>query len=119
MNSIFLGVLAIYASPSVPLGIGWWKLLQTRSEGNSMSWLVPAGATSSLVWLLMGSVFPNLWGAYYGHLRFAIIDGNFIAMLLAAIAAFSARPRLQIWVGGASLMLAFIWAFVASIKATL
>lgn len=117
MNTAYCEAFAIYASPSIPLGIGWWRALRSQPVGTG--WVVPAVATISLAWLLVGSLFPTYWGPSYGHLRSAIIDGNFVAMLLAAVAAFSSRLKLQTWTGSACLMLALVWAFVASINATI
>ena len=35
MNPAYLGALAIYASPSIPLGAGWWRLVRTEHQGIS------------------------------------------------------------------------------------
>lgn len=118
MNFTYTEMLLVYASPCIPLGIGWWRLLRARIPDGLWSMLAPGTTTMSLLWLLLGSVVPSLWGAYYGHIRFAIIDGNFIVMILAAIIAFASGAKRQPWVGAASLMLALIWAFVAAINAT-
>src|SRR6185437_9295762 len=109
MNSVYWEALAIYATPSIPLGIGWWKFLRSQTQRSGAGWIVPAVATISLAWLLIGSLFPSYWGPFYGYLRTAIIDGNFVVMLLAAVAAFSSKPKLQMWIGVACLMLALVW----------
>jgi len=79
-----------------------------------MTWISLSVATASLFWLVLGSVFPSLWGAYYGHMRFVVVDGNFLIALSAALVAVSRKQG--IWTVAACLMLALIWAFVAAIN---
>jgi hypothetical protein len=94
--------------------VGWWKLTHSQNQTARRTWILLTVATASLFWLLLGSLFPSLWGAYYGHLRFAVIDGNFLGMLIATV--FSVLRNQRFWTGAGCLMLALIWAFVAAIN---
>jgi hypothetical protein len=98
--------------------MAWWRLRFSSPSDRPLQWLIPTAATVSLSWLLVGSLYPAVVGGPYGWQRTAIVDGNFALMFIAAVGAFSARPKMQVWTGWACIMLGLIWAFVAAINAT-
>jgi len=112
MSPQFWEALAVYAPPVLPLSIGWWKLLRRRSQVKPTHWLIPALATASMAWLLLGCFFPFWFGPSYTNLRFGIIAGNFLLVIVVAFMAFTRRPKPQPWIGIACLMLSSVWAFL-------
>ena len=85
---------------------------------SSAEWFIPTVATFNLSWLLIGSFYPAVVGEHFGWLRTVIVYGNFALMFIAAIGAFSARPKMQGRTGCACILLDLIWAFVSAINAS-
>lgn len=114
MSETYSVALAVYATPALPLGVSWWNWARSRGAVLSRDHVSLSFATGSLVWLLLGSLFPKLWGPYYSTFRSMVIDGNFLGMLVAAAASEWSKERF--WTGAGSLSLALIWAFIAAIN---
>ena len=117
MNITSEQLVFVYALPAVPLACGWWRFSEASKRGETGNPVAAIACSVSLVWLLLGCAFPVILGSYYSHFRFVVIDGNFVAMMVAALVALSVRPKRQILIGISCISLAMIWAFIAALNA--
>ena|SRR5271165_2327121 len=91
-----------------------------------LGWLIPrtsllrllllAVATASYLWLVLGVVFPALLLDYYSIGRFAILDGNFLLMLVCIVFAFRGNERRKAAFISACVVTALMWSVEAAIN---
>ncbi len=108
--------LAFDFSPIVPIAIAWVGVSRETQRLTRWTILPLVAVTASLFWLALSLISPAALGPTYSNVRFAIIDANFIAMMLAAIAAFSRMPKARVSTGIACALMGLIWSFIAAIN---
>lgn len=111
-------IWALLVAPVILAAIGWIVYLR-RPAAVRPAYLAPLiCVTVSVTWLLVSFRIPAVLGGSYSHWRFAVIDGNFVLMLLASIAAFSNTTRLKLPVGAACVLTTILWSFIGAMNAT-
>lgn len=110
---------ALLIAPLILAVIGWALYLR-RPRAVRPAYLAPLiCVTLSVTWLLVSLRVPSVLGGSYSHWRFTVIDGNFVLMLLASIAAFSNATKLRLPVGAACVLTTILWSFIGAMNASL
>jgi hypothetical protein len=113
----YVVLVALDSLPILLVAIGWVLAIRSADIGRwSHLWPLIV-VTVSVFWLDGGLTWPSLWGASYSHVRFAILDGNFLAMLGAVLGSFRGKSRSLISTRIAASVLALAWAFLSAINA--
>lgn len=118
VHTVYWVLLFLLIVPAILLAIGWTGYLRQRPSVRLTQLLPLFCASISLSWLLLGLKLPFVLGSSYSHWRFAIIDGNFILMLLSSIAAFNNRLAFRMPVGTACVLTTILWSFIGAINAS-
>ncbi|HUA92634.1 MAG TPA: hypothetical protein VL991_08715 [Terracidiphilus sp.] len=107
--------MALFSSPAVPLAFAWLRL--ARGARNALDLVLTAVATVSLCWFDAAVMNIRFLGSLYGISHYAIIGGNWIAVLVCGVVSFafsrsvSARAQ-RIATGVACLLLFAEWSFL-------
>jgi hypothetical protein len=107
--------MALFSSPAVPLAFAWRRL--ACGARNALDLVLTAAATLSLCWFDAAVVNIRFLGALYGSSHYAIIGGNWIAVLVCGVVSFafsrSAPARAQRIATGLACLLLFVeWSFL-------
>jgi hypothetical protein len=116
MNLLQLEFVATFASPSIPLGFGWWKLLHTRSDATWATRIAAILSSISLFWLLLEWPFHWMLGPDYSKLRYGLIEGNLVLMIAAGALAVLGRGKGRWLIAFASILVGALWFFVGAIN---
>jgi hypothetical protein len=73
-------------------------------------------ATGSYVWVVLAMKFPLFLAESYSTSRFAIIDVNFVVMVVCSIAAFRGKERRKDLLGFACILTALVWSVVGAVN---
>jgi hypothetical protein len=107
---------AVFASPAIPLAYVWRRLAVSSRVATMVEILPLAAATLSTIWFDAAVANWRFLGGLYGQLHYVILDGNFVAVSLAALLSFfsSFSPvtrRQRLTAGIACLMLTLEWGW--------
>jgi hypothetical protein len=118
VHQFYWVVWFLLIAPAILLVIGWAGYFRHRAGVRPAQLLPLLSASISIAWLLLSFKLPFVLGVSYSHWRFAIIDGNFILMLISSIAAFNNRAELKIPVGTACVLTTILWSFIGAMNAS-
>jgi hypothetical protein len=107
-------VLAIIPLPLLLLVWPAWVL--SPASLRRVRTLLLIVATSSYIWLLLAMKFPAFLGGSYRTGRLAIIDVNFVVMLVCSIASFRGQERRRIVLGLSCISTALMWGILGAIN---
>jgi hypothetical protein len=108
-------VLAVIPMPLLLVAwLGWFPPSATLSAARMFLLIA---ATGSYVWLVLAMTFPTFLAASYSRGRFAIIDANFVAMVVCTIAAFRGKERRKVVFGIACVLTTVMWGVLGAINA--
>lgn len=107
-------VLAAIPTPLLLLAwLGWLSPLVSVSAVRMFLLIV---ATGSYVWLVLAMEFPLFLAESYSTSRFAIIDVNFVVMVVCSIAAFRGKERRKVLLGFACISAALVWSVLGGVN---
>lgn len=111
--------IALYSLPSIPIAVGWWRVISADAERTSNKAILLLIPTISQLWVFGIFVNEAILGPDYSAVRYAIIAANLFGSL--GVSAFSLalglarQPRAaRIATALAGLMLSVIWALTAA-----
>jgi hypothetical protein len=113
--AVFVWILLL--TPLAPIVLAWAIFARRPGRVNTGQLVPLIAVTASLAWLLASIRLPWLLAGDYGSWRFAIINGNFVLMVFAAVASFSRTSAVRIPVGIACCITTLLWSFVGAINA--
>ncbi|HEY2460399.1 MAG TPA: hypothetical protein VGI16_06315 [Candidatus Acidoferrum sp.] len=113
---VYWSWLALDFSPAVPFTYAWILIIQLKDR--SYLWFTAplCIGTMSLGWLALALAIPKAMGSDYSDDRYAIIEFNFFAALVAASLAALIMRRARIPTVVGCLLLCLVWAFIAAIN---
>lgn len=108
--------MALFSSPALPLAFAWRRLFCSGAR-SFLDLALASVATVSLCWFDAAVMNIRFLGSLYGNSHYAIIGGNWIAVLVCGVVSFafsrSAPARAQrIATGFACLLLFAEWSFL-------
>jgi hypothetical protein len=106
--------MALFSSPALPLAFAW-RRLACGSARSVLDLVLTAAPTVSLCWFDAAVVNIRFLGSLYGNSHYAIIAGNWGAVLICGVVsfAFSRSARAQRIATGLACLLLFVeWTFL-------
>lgn len=100
-------VLVVLAAIPLPLLLVSW-FAPSASRGLVRKLLLIA-ATCSYIWLVLAMKFPAFLAESYSRGRFAIIDANFVVMVVCSVVAFRGGEGRKVVFGLACILTTLMW----------
>lgn len=118
LRTAYWFIISLAVIPIPLLLFAWYRLRLLADGFNYLRIGTLTVASVSHAWLVLGLLFPSVWGESYSHIRFGIIDVNFALAVLCFVAAITGKRGIRVVLGTASLLTAVLWSIEAAINSS-
>lgn len=113
VRNAYWAMVILTAIPMPLLLLGWFS---PSASWHSAEKLLLTAATCSYVWLILAMKFPMFLAEPYSGGRFAIINTNFLVMLICSIATFRGNQRRKGVSGLVCILITVMWGVLGAIN---
>ena len=117
MHSVLHVLLLLFCVlPALPLMTGWIETVRNIAKFGFLRVVLLLLVSASFTWIVLALIYPATLGPFYSRTRYAIIEWNFVLMVLTAIAAYIRKPRGDWATVLSAVTTGLVWAYLGVIN---